>query len=683
MIESVELVNFRKHRNLKLEFGPGLNAIRGANEQGKTTIIECILYAIFGSDALRESLSEVVTDGENEATLRAIVILTYSGTRYVCARKKSGATITYQDKDGKEQLVTGQTETKRFMENLFGCTAQLASLLMHADQNSVRGIISKGDTESGTLIEKLAKLEAIDALITKVQKQLPTGNTSAYEDQIAGLQNAVSIPELPTKAKLEGLSAEIAAIQAESDASDQARIADSEVVKAKGAIQAINSAKAVLAHLQQKQRQLTENLAKPLPIWDVTAEQVAQAELLIANEGLMDKRRRAYATAFPKTSLSWDEGEVKFYARIAELEDLETRATKFLNETKVERAAKNAKLIKEKTCALCQKDLSDVPEVVTINQQINDRLSELDGRISATEAQLKEHKEELTAMRKLKTVHEDIKKLAQTDYWAIEENSVPARPLWIGEVPPEAGTLPDVTGMRNKLKKHQELVMQQGLWGAELVEIKLPVIADEKPHQQILEVAELQKQQKQEIENRKQQKANELAFAKVEYDNAVAAHKVAVEKEASRLVEIEKLKDTIKKVNKNNSVIKNLRAARPKVVAELWGMLMTIISTHFTRMRGTDGVVTRAESGFKVNGRPIKRLSGSTQDILGLATRIALSKVFLPNVPFMFLDESFAGCDDTRELAGLNTLTVSGIPQTIFVTHSAAPETIADKLLLI
>ena len=113
------------------------------------------------------------------------------------------------------------------------------------------------------------------------------------------------------------------------------------------------------------------------------------------------------------------------------------------------------------------------------------------------------------------------------------------------------------------------------------------------------------------------------------------------------------------------------------------GTVLGAVSYYFTQIRGEESIVERSEDGFKVNGRTVKGLSGSTQDILGLAIRIALSKVFLPVVPFVFVDEPFAGCSDNREVNGLGTLASAGFSQTFLVTHSSLGDSLADNLLQI
>ena len=87
------------------------------------------------------------------------------------------------------------------------------------------------------------------------------------------------------------------------------------------------------------------------------------------------------------------------------------------------------------------------------------------------------------------------------------------------------------------------------------------------------------------------------------------------------------------------------------------------------------------DTGFRVDGKPVTGLSGSTLDALGLAIRIALTKTFLPNNDFMILDEPGAACDDNREASMLGTISTAGFAQVLLVTHSVLADTFADNVI--
>jgi ATPase subunit of ABC transporter with duplicated ATPase domains len=134
-------------------------------------------------------------------------------------------------------------------------------------------------------------------------------------------------------------------------------------------------------------------------------------------------------------------------------------------------------------------------------------------------------------------------------------------------------------------------------------------------------------------------------------------------------------------INFNNELLKRVRAARPVIANKLWSMVLAAVSRSFSQMRGLESVVTKDADGFKVNGQAIESLSGSTLDILGLSIRLALVRTFLPQSPFLILDEPSAACDADRTAAMLGFLVTSGFDQMLVVTHEDTTEQTASALI--
>ena len=69
-----ELCNYRLHKQTLIEFCPGLNVVIGANESGKSTLVEGLHRALFlpsrCSGALVEEMRAKPTAGDPEITLR-------------------------------------------------------------------------------------------------------------------------------------------------------------------------------------------------------------------------------------------------------------------------------------------------------------------------------------------------------------------------------------------------------------------------------------------------------------------------------------------------------------------------------------------------------------------------------------------------------------------------------------
>ena len=136
MLGTMILKCFRKHEDLTIDFTEGLNTLRGPNEKGKTTLTEAMMYAWLGTAALREPLEQVVTYDHPVTALSVDLSWKLDGVEYNIVRSKKGAELRFGD-----QVITGQKETRAFMERQLGCPLAVAKLLMFAGQNEIRGVL--------------------------------------------------------------------------------------------------------------------------------------------------------------------------------------------------------------------------------------------------------------------------------------------------------------------------------------------------------------------------------------------------------------------------------------------------------------------------------------------------------------------------------------------------------------
>ncbi|MFA5387943.1 MAG: AAA family ATPase, partial [Candidatus Paceibacterota bacterium] len=189
MLKKVEMTCFRKHESRTVAFTDGLNVIRAANEGGKTTLIEAVTYALFGSRVLRDSLDDTVTWGHLTKDLN--VVVEYGD--YTISRSKNSAEVVSMG----QVFVTGQTEVTRFCEALVGCDATTAAHLMLATQTSLKGILEGGPKATATLIEDLGEFDLFDRLLDAAQHKLALGSSAVQEDRVRNLTQQLSdLPEL-------------------------------------------------------------------------------------------------------------------------------------------------------------------------------------------------------------------------------------------------------------------------------------------------------------------------------------------------------------------------------------------------------------------------------------------------------------------------------------------------------
>lgn len=691
MINYVKLKNFRKHTDTKTSFTGGLQVLRGQNEAGKSTNLESICYALFGTSALRTSLDDTVTWGQPVGSLKVECSVTIDDIEYIFTRSKSGAEIHY----GVDGFVSGQRETKAFAETLLGCSADVASLLIMADQNAVRGVLSKGAGDSSSLVEKLADLGVIETLIDKVQDQLPSGNTKSLEGEIAALQTLADqpLPAKPVDLVTPALAVEVESWESKLEALQTRQgLLDQQALKA---TVVLDEAKAV-AHRNNTTAariRLLEGIAKPVAT--VSVAELDEVRTLHASANAVSALRKERVKVFPKASAEWEGTAESLDAEIAKTQAEHKRAEAEVAElSKVTLTLKldlqKAQLLRinEDTCAFCKKDLTQVPEVVSSQLAADAEISKFKGLILANGEDLLKAKlaraeaaETLATLQEIKSVTARVFELAGEN-WLLDWTSLPPKASWVGTEPPAAGDeLPDLKSLE---AKHATFLRETAAYEAaqaELATLKLEPEVNTAEALGILELAKEHMEQVREAEAGISMAKHKLAMAQQEARAAQATWERSKQDWANAQASLATKKDLLSETVKHNELVKRLREARPKISALMWGTVLGAVSHYFSQIRGVPSVVTRSDAGFLVDGKGVTGLSGSTLDALGLAIRIALAKMFLPTVPFLFLDESFSGADETRELAGLATVAGCGFDQVILVTHRDAADALAANLV--
>ena len=217
MIKSIELTNFGKHRHLATTFGPGMTALRGANEAGKSTLLRGIAYAMFGTEALPQSLEDTVTWDEEVNTLKVVLKIEIDGVDYTIKRGKSGAELRYEGGS-----VTGQRDVTRFLCEKMRTDPKVAHYLVLSNQNQIRGALEEGSAKTSQLIEQLARMEELDNIIDMIQSDLPTGNTRAIESVIESAEQTLADAKARSLPDVVALQAHVESAEQAAEAAKQA-----------------------------------------------------------------------------------------------------------------------------------------------------------------------------------------------------------------------------------------------------------------------------------------------------------------------------------------------------------------------------------------------------------------------------------------------------------------------------
>lgn len=101
-INRIYLENYRIHEKLEVEFDKGINLLLGENGKGKSSILEAIGYALFGSD-LRGTQKDAIQYGKKSAKIQ-VEFTGVDGEEYIVTKKLLGGKTLCRKEEPKIEL---------------------------------------------------------------------------------------------------------------------------------------------------------------------------------------------------------------------------------------------------------------------------------------------------------------------------------------------------------------------------------------------------------------------------------------------------------------------------------------------------------------------------------------------------------------------------------------------------
>lgn len=710
MITKLYLKNFRQHRELTLDLQPGFTALRGQNEAGKSTALEAIMFALFGIRACRNN--DITTWGEQEKSVKVELWLMLNGEELHISRSKLAAEINYVG-----QTVTGQTECTKFIESQLQLQPGLGPKLMIAGQQDIQGVLTqKGGQAATEMIEGLADLEVIDRIISGLQAKYPTGNTKLIENRVETAGNMIigrkdKISQLildavllPTdedigreetavdelRQQYVNLGEELAVAKQERDEANATNDTRAKVIRR------LHAAEDNLKGLEASRTKLGDD-APPAPEGELDTEvleagirqfKAKQKHFVLYTEFMEEKATAVealYAGSRAELKAEISELVEKLEAAKADVATIPQRIETLL-----------AKKVSASVCGFCAKDVSQFPEVAEKN-------AELDKQISVQRAELAHRKGEVATLSdQLIDLRTKLNKVSLIGWYdrnpnnfTVDATVCPEIVSWNGEPPTDLKG--EILEMENQLAAvnrwkvaDAQYSKQQGNLDRQIAEAKHLLYAEQEAVAALPPCLDTVKLSAAVDKLHDDQLATAKALETAK--ERVAAMKDQVKEHTQKLAEarqslldaelqLSEAKEELEEITFNNNLIKKLRTVRPEIANKIWSSVLGAVSHYFSTMRGTKSVVSKLEDVFLVDGSPVTSYSGSTQDVLGLALRIALIRTFLPTCDFMLLDEPFAACDDGRQTTALGFLAGAGFKQLLVITHEDISESVADNLV--
>lgn len=723
MLDQINLTNFRQFDEKSVVFGPGNTSLRGANEGGKSTIIEAFLYLLGGAKACRNS--DFVRWGAKASSCKVEALMTLQGTQIRAVRGKSGAEI-YVPHNALAPTVTGQNEVTSWFAEQMGASLDVVAKMCFAGQKEIGGLLDEGNSKVVEFIEDQSGLDIVEFFINKIQATGKVGSSTALvERSNADREQLKSQQGISYARAIVDAEATIGPMSDEKVALDASIAGEEAALRTdRASLQAVTTYAANLANARASVKRAEAGLAAAETALETAqnALEAARDESLIDGEleAAQDRQRNAddlaarhkalaAANAWPAPESEWDEGVEALQEFITTSRADERRigeqigeANSSISALRQKIAVAESKKTTSSACGLCGKDVSELPEVKRQNAALDAEMSLAAGEIATLTIRIAELQAQRGEARESAEAGDAILKapsfhlaLTRQDLFEIDRTYVPFRFKWIGGILPAAGTDDKATIAALKAERTARANLDRARASAATAASSARVALDTSNTElfKLQQSAPAEDEQslsakiatRDESLTEKRLRAFKLAEDLGEKRSLLrglkqseGTHNELLQRLATAL---EKTEQDLALYEFHNKLIEDLRKARPVVANSLWNMVLKSVSTYLSLMRGEPSIVERVDKTFVVNGRPYTSYSGSALDLLALGIRIALTKVFVPGADMLVLDEPFAACDAERTLQCLSFAAAAGFGQTIIVTHEPLSEGLADNLV--
>ncbi len=191
MITSLELINWRTHSNTTLDFGKGTNVIIGVMGSGKSSIVNAITYALFGTfPGLKNrsvALKEIIKNKPNQSETSEIKLTfdqeekKYRVERIIKLDGTNEAKL-YEN----EKFVAGpkQKDVNERIEKILGMDYEIFSRAVYAEQNELDFFLKLSPSERKKKFDELLQLEKYENArknSTTLQNEITKENKTAKE----------------------------------------------------------------------------------------------------------------------------------------------------------------------------------------------------------------------------------------------------------------------------------------------------------------------------------------------------------------------------------------------------------------------------------------------------------------------------------------------------------------------
>jgi exonuclease SbcC len=219
-ISYLELKNYRKFRDLKLQLPDGVIGILGLNGAGKTTIIEAIAWALFGNveEVVRTSRESIRRRGAGHSDNVSVSLeFDIDEVEYRLEREMGGRSLSMKAllRSRGEIVAEGDRAVKSKILDLIGMDHKSFFTSVYARQKELNELQNFTPSERKKVVLRMLRIDGIDSVIQTVREDRRDAG-----ERVKGVQTLLFDPdghdrETLIRARLEDLARRLQSADAE------------------------------------------------------------------------------------------------------------------------------------------------------------------------------------------------------------------------------------------------------------------------------------------------------------------------------------------------------------------------------------------------------------------------------------------------------------------------------------
>jgi len=162
--DHITLEHFKPYADASLDLQDGVTIIHGLNGSGKSSLLEACFFALYGARALDETLDDIVTTDEDDATIE--LTFSHAGSQYHIKRRlrRSGDRIQTAQctLDGPDIEIDGATDVRAFITDILRMDAEAFVNCAYVRQGEVNKLINATPTQRQAIIDDLLQLGRLE-----------------------------------------------------------------------------------------------------------------------------------------------------------------------------------------------------------------------------------------------------------------------------------------------------------------------------------------------------------------------------------------------------------------------------------------------------------------------------------------------------------------------------------------